>query len=260
MENNYYDKGYNNGQGYSSQGYGYQQQGGYTSPIQVEQDRALSGYVATVMQKVFVKMGLGLLVTAIVALFTASSPALLSALYGNSWAVIVLCIVELGLVFAISGAINKMNAGTATALFYLYSAVNGLTMSVIFLAYTMSSIASTFFITAGTFGVMAAYGYITKSDLSKIGSILFMALIGLIIASIVNIFLGSSTLTWIISIAGVAIFVGLTAWDTQKIKQMAAMTDVDQSGKVSTIGALMLYLDFINLFIYLLRIFGSSRA
>ncbi len=258
MNNNYYENGYDSGQGYGYEQQGYGQQG-YQSPLQVQEDRALSSYVATVMQKVFVKMGLGLLVTAIIAFLTASTPAILELIYGNSFIVIGLCVVELILVFAVSGAINKMSTGVATALFYLYSAVNGLTMSVIFLAYTTSSIASTFFITAGTFGAMALYGYVTKSDLSKIGSILFMALIGLIIASIVNIFLGSSTLGWIISLVGVAVFVGLTAWDTQKIKNMAAMTDVGQSGKVSTMGALMLYLDFINLFIYLLRIFGASR-
>ncbi len=254
---NSYDKGYGQqqGYGYGQPQYGYQQQ----SAAQVQNEHALASYVATVMQKVYVKMGLGLLLTAIVAFVVAGSQTMLNLLYGNSWMIWVLCIAELAMVWGISGAIDKLSSTTATALFYAYAAVNGLTLSVIFLAYTMESVASTFFVTAATFGAMSAYGYFTKADLSKIGSILFMALIGLIIASIVNIFLGSSTLQWIISIAGVAIFVGLTAWDTQKIKAMAEMTDVSQAGKVSTLGALSLYLDFINLFIYLLRILGNSR-
>ena len=260
--NNYYDKGYGQQQGYGyqqQQGYGQQPYGYQQSAAQVQNEHALASYVATVMQKVYVKMGLGLLLTAIIAFFVASSQGMLNLLYGNSWMIWVLCIAELALVWGISGAIDKLSSTAATALFFVYAAVNGLTMSVIFLAYTAESITSTFFVTAATFGAMSAYGYLTKADLSKMGSILFMALIGLIIASIVNIFLGSSTLQWIISIAGVIIFVGLTAWDTQKIKAMAEMTDVSQAGKVSTLGALSLYLDFINLFIYLLRILGSSR-
>lgn len=266
MNENYYDKGYGqqdyNQSAYGQQGYGYSQQPSYGYPqsaAQAQNEHDLASYVATVMQKVYVKMGLGLLLTAIVSFLVASSESAVMFLFGNSWPIWVLCILELALVWGISGAINKLSTTAATALFYVYAAVNGLTLSVIFLAYTMSSIASTFFVTAATFGAMSAYGYFTKADLSKMGSILFMALIGLIIASIVNIFLGSSTLQWVISIAGVAIFVGLTAWDTQKIKAMAEMTDVSQAGKVSTLGALSLYLDFINLFIYLLRILGSSR-
>ena len=146
---------------------------------------------------------------------------------------------------------------TATALFYLYAVLNGVTLTPIFLIYTGSTIALTFGITSVTFGAMCAYGYFTKQDLSKMGAILFMALIGLIVCTIVNLFLHSSMMDWIISFAGVAIFVGLTAWDTQSIKRMVEVADPGQTGKIATLGALSLYLDFINLFIYLLRIFGG---
>ena len=145
----------------------------------------------------------------------------------------------------------------ATTLFYLYSALNGVALTPIFLAYTGSSIAMTFAITAGTFGAMTIFGYVTRQDLSKIGSFLFMALIGLILCAIVNMFMHSSTMDLLISCAGVLIFVGLTAWDTQSIKRMTAEADPSMVGKVATMGALSLYLDFINLFLYLLRFFGS---
>ena len=147
----------------------------------------------------------------------------------------------------------------ATLLFYIFAIVNGLTLSPIFLAYTEESIASTFFITAATFGAMSLFGYLTKTDLSKFGSILFMALIGLIICTIVNIFMESESLYWICSFVGVLIFVGLTAWDTQKIKQMALAMPNATDGRLATIGALSLYLDFINLFLYLLRFMGNRR-
>ena len=151
-----------------------------------------------------------------------------------------------------------MSSATATLLFYLFSAVNGMMLSTIFLVYSMTAITKTFFITAGTFGAMSVYGYFTSKDLSKMGSFLFMALIGLIIASLVNIFLKSSGLDWIISIVGVLIFVGLTAWDTQQIKTMAMQMPGSQTGRLATLGALTLYLDFINLFLFILRIFGGS--
>lgn len=170
-----------------------------------------------------------------------------------------LVIVEFGLVIGISAGINKLSSPVATLLFYLFAVVNGLMLAPIFLVYTGTSIAKTFFITAGTFGAMSVYGYTTGQDLTKIGRILFMALIGLIIASLVNIFTHSSTLDWIISFVGVIIFVGLTAWDTQQIKRMAAMMPANQIGRLATLGALSLYLDFINLFLYLLRFFGNSR-
>ncbi len=177
----------------------------------------------------------------------------------NSWAMIGLVIVEFGLLFGISGAINKLSSTVATLLFLLFSAVNGLTLFPIFEIYTQTSIYKTFFITAGVFGAMSVYGLFTTQNLAKWGSILFMALIGLIICSLVNIFLHSDTMGWIISGAGVLIFVGLTAWDTQQIRNMAAMAPAESAGRLATIGALNLYLDFLNLFLFLLRIFGNRE-
>ena len=230
---------------------------GYSTAAQAQSELSLRNYVASVMRRVYGKMFLGLLATALTSVLVLSNQTLMNIFFSNPIAFWVLAAAELGLVFFISARIDKLQTGTATALFYLYSVLNGVTLTPIFIIYTGSSIAFTFSITSVTFGAMALYGYFTKQDLSKFGAILFMALIGLIVCSIVNIFLGSDTMGWIISIAGVAIFVGLTAWDSQKIKRMAEMTDPGQAGKVATMGALMLYLDFINLFIYLLRIFGS---
>ena len=230
---------------------------GYSTAAQVENEVTLANYLASVMRRVYGKMFLGLLATAITSYVMLSSESLMMTLINNSIIFWVLMIAELALVFGISGAINQLSTGTATALFYVYSVLNGVTLTPIFLTYTASSIAHTFLITSVTFGAMTAFGYFTKQDLSKFGSFLFMALIGLIVASLVNLFLGSDTLEWIISLVGIAIFIGLTAWDTQRIKEMAAMTDPSQVGKVATLGALSLYLDFINLFLYLLRIFGS---
>ena len=198
--------------------------------------------------------GKSLLVTALVSLFLWMNPNILMSLSGF---LLPLIIVELGLVFVLSLAINKLNPAVATALFYAYAVLNGVTLSPIFFVYTSSSIALTFFVTSGVFLAMSIYGYTTKRDLTKLGSFLIMALIGLIICSIVNIFWANSTMDWIISFAGVIIFIGLTAWDTQKIKEMAQETDEMNAGKLATIGALSLYLDFINLFLYLLRFLGS---
>ncbi len=218
---------------------------------------AVQSTVASAMKKVYVKMTLALLVTALVSYFCSESDAYRTFMGQNRWAMWGLLLLELGLVFGISGAIKRLSSSAATGLFYLFAVVNGLMLAPIFMVYTHASIAKTFFITAGTFGAMSVFGYTTKQDLSKIGSILFMALIGLIIASVVNIFWANSTMEWIISFAGVIIFVGLTAWDTQQIKQMALMMP-DQVSRLATLGALSLYLDFINLFLYLLRFFGSS--
>lgn len=220
---------------------------------------SVQSLVAGAMKKVYFKMFLGLLVTAFVALLCVSSDGYINFMGANRWAMWGLMILEIGLVIGISGGINRLSTGAGTALFYLFAAVNGVMLAPIFWAYTHVSIAKTFFITAGTFGAMSIFGYTTGQDLSKIGSILFMALIGLIIATLVNLFVASSTLDWIISFAGVIIFVGLTAWDTQQIKNMASMMPADQHGRLATLGALSLYLDFINIFLYLLRFFGSSR-
>lgn len=223
-------------------------------------DATLTNKVSSVMKRVYVRMFLGLLVTAFVALW-ASNPdgAFINFIAQNGWAMWGLVIVELGLVIGISAGINKLSSPVAALLFFLFAVVNGLMLSPIFIVYTKVSIAKTFFITAGTFGAMSVYGFCTKSDLSRFGSYLIMALIGLIIVSLVNIFLKSSGLEWLITIVGLFIFIGLTAWDTQQIKRMAMMMPADSVGKLATIGALNLYLDFINMFLYLLRIFGDNR-
>ena len=222
-------------------------------------EQSIAQTLSTVMKQVYMKMFLALLVTGFVAMWAASSEMFLGFLRANFWSMWVLVGVEILLVIAISAAINKISSALATALFYVFAIVNGLTIAPIFLVFTEGSIASTFFITAATFGAMSLYGYFTKSDLSKFGSILVMALIGLIICSVVNIFMASSTLYWITSFVGVLIFIGLTAWDTQKIKNMALAMPEATDGRLATIGALNLYLDFINLFLYLLRFMGNRR-
>ncbi len=227
-----------------------------------EQEGSLSLAFPALMRKVYVWMTLALVLTGITAFGVASSPSLMMTIFQTPAIMWGLIIAELAIVIAISAAINRLSLTTATLLFVLYSVLNGATFSLIFAVYTMSSIANVFFITAGTFGVMAAYGYFTKRDLSSWGRLLLMALIGLIIATLVNVFLvKSSGFDLILSYAGVLIFVGLTAYDTQKIKQMLAMqTDMGEGAqKVALLGALSLYLDFINLFLYLLRIFGRRE-
>jgi len=221
----------------------------------------MSAAFPALMRKVYVWMTLALVITGVTAYGVATSPGLLTAIATNSILFWGLIIAEFGLVVAISSAINRLSLTTATLLFVLYSVINGATLSLIFVLYTMSSIASVFFITAGTFAVMALIGYTTKTDLSSMGKILFMALIGLIIATIVNIFLKSSLMETVVSYIGVLIFVGLTAYDSQKIKQMLMMApDAGEAAqKLALLGALSLYLDFVNLFIYLLRIFGRRE-
>lgn len=213
------------------------------------------------MRKVYVWMALALCITGMTAFYVATSPTLLTAILTNKVLFWGLMIAELGLVVAVSAAINRLSLLTATLLFILYSVINGATMSMIFLIYEVSSIATVFFITAGTFGAMALIGYTTKKDLSTIGRIMFMALIGIIIATVVNIFLKSDGLTMIFSYIGVIVFMGLTVWDSQKIKQMLMQApDTSEAfQKVALLGSLSLYLDFINLFLYLLRIFGSRK-
>ena len=213
------------------------------------------------MTKVYGWMTGALLITGFVALFTASSEALLQLIFGNRLVLYGLIIVELLAVGALATMIANMSAATATAVFIGYAALNGLTLASIFVIFTAESISSTFFITAGTFGVMSIYGYTTKSDLTKWKNILFMGLVGLVIATIVNLFWQNSMLYWITTYAGVLIFVGLTAYDTQKIKNMNVIGNegTDDDHKEAIMGALTLYLDFINLFLYLLRIFGRRK-
>ena len=226
-----------------------------------EQELSMSAAFPVLMRKVYVWMTLALVITGVTAYGVATSPGLMMAIATNKLLFWGLIIAEFGLVVAISAAINKLSLTTATLLFVLYSVINGATLSFIFAIYTMSSIASVFFITAGTFAVMAVIGYTTKKDLTSMGKILFMALIGIIIATIVNIFLKSTGLQMIVSYLGVLIFVGLTAYDSQKIKQMLLMAPDAGEGaqKIALLGALSLYLDFVNLFIYLLRIFGKRE-
>lgn len=213
------------------------------------------------MRKVYTWMALAMAITGVTAYGVATSPAILQLLFGNQIIFWGLIIAELALVWGISGMLNRISLTTATLMFVAYSVINGAVLSSIFLLYTMESIGQVFFITAGTFGAMALVGYTTKKDLTGLGQILFMALIGLIIATVVNMFVGSTGLQTIISYVGVLIFVGLTAYDSQKIKAMLMDRDYADEGaqKLALVGSLTLYLDFINLFIYLLRIFGSRR-
>ena len=224
-------------------------------------DYAMSTAFPALMRKVFVWMTLALAITGLTAYGVATSPAILSLIFSSKVTFFGLIIAEFALVFAISGAINRLSLSTATMLFILYSVINGATLSSIFFAFSVATIGKVFFITAGTFGAMALVGYTTKTDLTSMGKLLFMALLGIIIASVVNIFVASSGLDLILSYVGVLVFVGLTAYDTQKIKQMCqAAPDAGESAqKLALIGALSLYLDFINLVLYLLRIFGNNR-
>ncbi|NLR93114.1 MULTISPECIES: Bax inhibitor-1/YccA family protein [Flammeovirga] len=208
------------------------------------------------MTKVYGWMSGGLAITAATSMFIANSYDTMMMVANMRW---ILIIAQLGLVFALSGAINRMSSATATILFLAYSALTGATLSSIFYVYDLNAIVSTFFVTAGTFVAMSVYGMTTKKDLSSMGSLLMMALLGLIITSIVNIFIASSTLYWLISGVGVLIFVGLIAYDTQKLKEMShAILDGESAKKMVILGALSLYLDFINLFLFLLRFFGGS--
>ncbi len=216
----------------------------------------------TLLQQVYAWMAGGLGVTGLVALWAYVSGFLETVLLQNSGIMFGLIIAELALVIGLSWTIRRMSVGVATAAFLAYAVLNGLTLSVIFLAYTAGSIASTFFVTAATFGAMSIYGYTTKRDLTKMGSLLIMALIGFLLASVVNIFLHSTALYWIITYAGVTIFIGLTAYDTQKIKRLSATVDGRDTStfrKMVILCALTLYLDFINLFLLLLRIMGRRR-
>lgn len=223
----------------------------------VADERGLSAYIS----KVFGYMFLGLLITAAVAYYVASSENLVYAILSNYILFFGLMIGELALVAYLMGWITKMRYSTAVTVFVLYSILNGITLSVILLAFTASSVAYTFAIASITFGVMAVYGYATRTDLTRVGNLLFMGLIGLIVMSLVNLFMHSSTLEWLISLVGLFVFLGLTAYDTQRIKQYyyAAGGNYELSRKVAISGALKLYLDFINLFLILLRFFGKRR-
>ena len=231
-----------------------------SSTHRMERDLARSAAFPALMRKVYLWMTMALVITGLCAWGTATSPSMVQLVYGNRTAIWVLLIAELGLVFYTTARIQRLSLTTATTLFIIYSALNGVTLSSIFMVYAMTSIAKVFFITAGTFGVMALYGYVTKTDLSRFGNLFLMALFGLIIATVANLFIKSSGFDLILSYIGVVLFVGLTAWDSQQIKRALSMqAGLDESAqKVALLGALELYLDFINLFLYLLRIFGRS--
>lgn len=231
-----------------------------TPPPFYGDSQSVANQTNAVMKRVYVRMFIGLLVSAFCALGIASSQAALTFFYGNQLVFWGMFIVMLAMAIIIPSRLHKMSSGAVLACFIGYSALMGAWLAPIFLVYRLGTIVYTLFITAGTFGAMSVYGYFTKSNLAKMGSFLMMALFGLIIAMVVNIFLASSTMEWIISIIGVLIFVGLTAWDTQQVKQLAAANlDPSMADKLATMGAMNLYLDFINLFLFLLRIFGSSR-
>jgi uncharacterized protein len=211
--------------------------------------------------QVYAWMTAGLLVTSAVAAYTASAPSVLNLIYGNPFTIWLLFLAQIGLVIGLSAAIDRLTPGAAVALFIAYAALNGLTLSAIFLVYTSTSIAQAFLATAATFGVMSLYGATTKRDLSTAGNLLVMALIGFVIGSIINLFWANSALYWVLTYLGSAIFIGLTAWDTQQIKRMGQQAHDDTTARrLAVIGALKLYLDFINLFVLLLRVFGSPRV
>lgn len=214
---------------------------------------------SALIRSVYMWMCTALLLTGATASLVAGSESLLQIVFSNSIFFWILLIAQFGLVWAISAKVNSFSLPVLSGLFMLYSVLTGVTFSVFFLVFTTESIASTFFITAGTFAVMSIYGYLTKSDLTKIGNLCLMALIGIIIASVVNIFLKSETMYWIVTYAGVLIFIGLIAYDTQKIKALATLENNEHTQKLAICGALSLYLDFINLFIMLLRIFGQRK-
>jgi len=232
---------------------------GNTNQITLTQARQEASTIF--LAKVFNWMAIGLGLTGIVAYLTASSGIAMQIV--SSPLLMVLVLAELGMVFFLSARVDKLQATTATGLFIGYAVLNGVTLSTIFLAYTRSSIAGTFFITAAMFGAMAVYGLVTKRDLSGFGSFLFMGLIGILVASLVNMFFQSSAMSWVISMVGVLVFTGLTAYDVQRIKSIGEQGIMTQGEEMvrkgSIMGALALYLDFINLFLMMLRFFGGSR-
>lgn len=231
----------------------------FSQPMeQIKYSAAVSEY----MRQVYMWMTAGLAVTAFVAYALSSSPAFFNMVRGNTIVSIFLVVAQFGLVIALSAAIQKMSSAVATGLFFLYSALTGAMLSSIFVIYPIATIGTAFLVTAGTFGAMSLYGFVTKRDLTSLGNFLFMGLIGIIIAMVVNIFLQSGMMNFIVSCLGVLIFTGLTAYDTQKIKNFGMDAPLDDSVAMrrgSILGALTLYLDFINIFIMLLNLFGASR-
>ena len=228
----------------------------YSTPLDTTES------INAIFRKVYQYMAFGLILTALTAYFTASSMTMIQFLFSSRVPIIILCVAEIGLVIALGAGLNKMSASTARTLFFVYSLLNGLTCSSVLLVYTGESVYKAFISTAGMFGAMSLYGLYTKRDITTWGSFLIMGLWGLIIAMLINIFVGSSRADFVISILGIIIFMGLTAYDTAKIKMTAASydsRDEEMTGKIAVIGALQLYLDFINIFLYLVRLFGTRR-
>lgn len=228
--------------------------------MHVAATNAASGAISRYMSGVYRWMTAGLLLTGAVAWGIGSDKALVQVLFENSWLVIGMIVLQLALVIALASVIGKMRPGVATACFLGYSALTGATLSVIFLTYSVSAIAEAFFVSAGMFAAMSVYGTVTKRDLSSIGAFCFMGLIGLLIAMIVNLFLASSVMDFVICCVGVVVFTGLTAYDTQKLREFGAKApdDAEAVHRGAILGALTLYLDFINLFLMLLRLFGMG--
>ncbi|MBR5132572.1 MAG: Bax inhibitor-1/YccA family protein [Alistipes sp.] len=216
--------------------------------------------IASLFKSLYMQMAAALTLTGITAYFLSQSYDFMAFIFNNPSMLWIVFFAQLGVVIWLSTRVMRMSMGAATLLFVLYSVLTGVTFTTIFLAFDLGTIATTFFVTAGTFLAMSLIGYATKMDLSRVGNVLYMMLIGLLIATVVNFFVASSTLYWIITYAGVIIFVGLIAYDTHKIKQLfLEYGSADESGqKLALLGALTLYLDFINLFLFLLRIFGGS--
>jgi uncharacterized protein len=224
------------------------------------ESRADAMTIARFFNAVYAWMGAGLGLTALVAWWISTRPDIMQQVFRGP-VLIILFVVELALVFTISAAVNRLGPAIATGLFLLYSAINGVTLSGLFVVYTGATLGTAFVVTAGMFVAMSVVGFVTKKDLTSLGNLLFMALIGLVLATVVSIFWSNSILNTIINYAGVLIFVGLTAYDTQKLKHIALATgnDARMAARLSVNGALMLYLDFINLFLFLVRILGSRR-
>lgn len=229
--------------------------------LETTTDRYQTTTVATntLIRSVYTWMCTALLLTGGTATLVANTPSIAEAVLNNKILFWGLLIAQLGVVWVMSARVNQFSLRTLSTLFMLYSVLTGITFSIYFFIFTSESIASTFFITAGTFGAMSLYGYFTKTDLTKIGNLCLMVLVGIIIASVVNFFLKSEALYWVVTYIGVAVFIGLIAWDTQKIKALAQMDNNEHTQKWAILGALTLYLDFINLFIMLLRILGKRR-
>jgi len=215
--------------------------------------------VTAFLRRVYGWMFFGLGLTALVAYGVMTTPGLVQSLVANHLVFIGLFVAQIGLVFFLSARVDRLAPGTAALLFVIYSALTGLTFSVLLVAYTGASITTTFVVTAGMFGALAAFGTTTQRSLAGAGQFFFMGLVGLILASIVGMFWNNDALQFLISVVGVIVFTGLTAWDAQRLKQMAASLPADRAGSYAVMGALSLYLDFINLFLFMLRFLGGRR-